>query len=234
MDTKGLVMQTYNLFTHETDLYELRPGWVIRLVPGEDPLMSRLRHPPAVMIAMVVAGTAMQMYSTYQQGKQAEEIAEKNALILQNKAKQEEARGDQAAQLAQDKAALKQKQAKAFAAEQRKDLAANNIKLGIGIDTVIQADTEEKAAKEVGYIMDEGYNQKRALYMEAQSSRMEADITEEDGRNKRRNSYWQMGIQGATGIASIASMGGGGGGMMMQDPNAMNSTNARNFNNLNT
>jgi hypothetical protein len=202
----------HNVNDIHSEFYELKPGWFIRLVPGENPLMSRYRHGPAVFAAMVVAGTAMQVYSTYQQGKQQEEIAEKNALILKNKAKQEEARGDQAARLAQDKAALKQKQAKAFAAEQQVGLAARNIKLGVGISEVIKADTEEKAAKEVGYMMDEGYNQKRALYMEAQSSRMEAEIWEEDGRNKRRNSYWQMGIQAATGIATLANMGNTGGG----------------------
>jgi len=228
-------MHTYDLFANEQDLYEMKPGWVIRLDPGENPLMSGHRHMPWVYVAMVVAGTAMQMYSTYQQGKQAEEIAEKNAAILKNQAMQEEARGEQAAQLAQDKAALKQKQARAFSAEQQKDLAAGNIKLGVGISNVIKADTREKAAKEIGYIMDEGYNQKRALYENAKTSRMRADIVEEDGANKRRNSWWKMGGQGMQGISSIAFMGsqagwfggGGGGGTGLS---SLNSTNANSYN----
>jgi hypothetical protein len=197
----------YDLFTNETDLYEMRPGWVVRLVPGENPLMSRYRHPPAVMIAMVVAGTAVQMYSQYQQGKQAEEIAEKNAAMMRNQAMQQEDRGDQEAQMAQDRAALKAKQAKAFGEEQQQELATGNIRLGVGLSTVIEADTEEKAAQEVGFIMDEGYNRRRALYGEAQASRMKADIFEQQGENARTNSYWSMGATALKGLGSLAFMG---------------------------
>ena len=227
MATKGIAMQRYDLFSNETDLYEMKPGWVIRLVPGENPLMSRYRHGPAIMIGMMIVGTGMQMYSQYQQGKQAQEIAEKNAQMMKNKALQEKARGDQAAQLAQDKATLKQKQANIFEAEQQKDLAAGNIKLGVGISNVIKADTREKAAKEVGYIMDEGYNQKRALYEESRTSLMQADIFKEEGANARRNNYWSMATTGLGAASSMAFMGsdmgwfgGGGGSTMPGGPNS--------------
>ena len=79
------------------DLYELKPGWWIRLVPGEDPLMSRYRHGPSLFITMMVAGTALQMYSQYEQGKQGAEIAEANEEIMKRQAAQARERGDEAA-----------------------------------------------------------------------------------------------------------------------------------------
>ena len=207
MATKGIAMRKYDLLSNMDDLYELRPGWVIRLVPGEDPMMSHYRHPPVVMIAMMVAGTALQMYSQYQQGKQAEEIAEKNAAIMQQQAENNEARGDEAALQAQNAAALKKRQALTFAANQQKDMAAGNIRLGVGVSEVIQADTEEKAAAEIGYVMDDGYNKKRALYGEANTNRMQGDIFEAEGRNARRNSYWNMASIGLKGASSLGFMG---------------------------
>ena len=200
-------MLKYDLFTHTDDLYEIRPGWVIKLVPGEDPLMSGLRHPPAVMIAMMVAGTALQMYSQYEQGKQAAEIAEKNEAIMKLQATQAEERGDEAAKQAEGQAALKKRQALTFGAEQQKDLAAGNIKLGVGVSEVIKADTEEKAATEIGYIMDEGYNKKRALYGEAQTHRMQGDIYEQQAEKAKRDSYWNMASIGLSGAMSLGFMG---------------------------
>ena len=126
---------------------------------------------------------------------------------MQNQAEQAEARGDEAAQQAQGQAALKKRQAIIFGANQQKDLAAGNIKLGVGVSKVIEADTEEKAATEIGYIMDEGYNKKRALYGEAQTHRMQGDIYEQQAEKAKRDSYWNMASIGLSGAMSLGFMG---------------------------
>jgi hypothetical protein len=176
------------------------------------------RHDP-VTIGMVAmgAGTAISAIGTLKQGKMAAEIGKQREQVDRMK-------GDQAWENSRVKAEILAEKRDRLIASQKNQAAAGGIRINQGVPLVIEEETERIIGQDITSILNQGRQQKTALY---HSGAMEAAV----GRNARTQSRWSAVGTGLQGAGSMAWMGysggmfGGGGGNSLSQYNQMHQYN---------
>lgn len=171
-----------------------------------------------VALAAAAAGTAVSISQTLEQGKDAETIAKRRAEIDIANAEAAEQAG-----VAQAEAVRKQAVAAAeikaerrirLIAEQHGARAAGNIRLGVGADLVIAAETREIISKDIGVILERARTESEFLRARGATQgrflRSRADIERALGKAARRKSKLDA-LSRGLGFGSIAFAGLGSG-----------------------
>lgn len=164
----------------------------------------RRRYDPITLATIAVgAGTGLQVAGTLKAGEQAEEIAEARAKIdIQNAEAVREA--------AVEKAKIKAEKGRRVIATQKSQAAAGGIRINVGSPLVIEAETRDIIARDVGFILEAGRE-------EEQFFRTRADIELATGKAAKRKSRFDAISQGLLGFGSLAfrgfTPGGGIGGV---------------------
>ena len=190
-------MRKFTDFCNHNNLYELKPGWVIRKPPWFTYLdMARWRFDPMAMaMTAMVAGTTMGMTGTLKAGKQAEQIAGQRAAIdIKN--------AEAARRASVEKVRIRKEQGRKLIERQKSLTAAAGIRLDIGSPLLIETQTEADVAKDIGFILERGRE-------EAGFYRSRAGLEIATGKMKRRRSKWEAMSTGLKGFGSIAFLGTG-------------------------
>lgn len=151
------------------------------------------RYDPVTLTLLVVGGIGLQVASTIQQGKDAEKIAAARAQVDIDDAK---AVREQSI----EEARIKQKKGRRLLATQKSLAAAGGIRINVGSPLVIEAETKDNIARDVGFILERGRTGQRSLL---QSAAIEKAI----GKSKKRASVFDAIGQSLVGVGSIAFMG---------------------------
>jgi len=157
------------------------------------------RYDPISIGLMAVAafGVLKQMQGTRQAGKNAEEIAEQRAAVaLENDKAVREA--------AVEEARIKREKGIRLLKEQKGSAAAANILINKGAPLVIETETNDLLAKDIGFGLERG----RA---EADAFTHSAGIEIAAGKAAKKKSSFDAMSQGLIGFSSIAFMGIEGG-----------------------
>jgi hypothetical protein len=139
-------------------LIELKPGWFIRPMPGEkflDGMPLFWRHDPVSLSLIAVAATAttggISAYQSYQQGKDAEKLAEQRAQADMLAA-------EQAEEEAAEQARIEEEKGQKLLARQKVLFAASGVRSDVGAPIVIEAQTRRDIQIQKGFIMKRGNN----------------------------------------------------------------------------
>jgi hypothetical protein len=199
-------MKKYDLFCDQNNLYELRPGWVVR-VPCGFSFMDRVRYrfDPVIAGAILVGGgTLLQMKATAEAGKEAKKIANARAAVDLENAKT-------ARKASVEKAKIKTEQVKRLIETQKAVAAAAGIRINVGSPLVIQSETRANLAKDVGFVLERGRTE--TGFFESSAA-----IERDRGEAALKKSKWDAISQGLWGAGSIAFMGIKGGGFRGSKP----------------
>ena len=148
-------------------------------------------------VGTMVAGTAMSVVGSIQQGKQAEQIGKARADIDRQNAKF-------ALEAATEKARILGERGRRLGAANKAAQAAGGTMINAGTSLVIEAENEANIAKDVGFTMMQGEN----AYWSGMSS---AAIEEAQGKAMKKQSLWDAMATGMQGMGSIAFLGYQGG-----------------------
>jgi len=147
---------------------------------------------PAMMGTMAV-GTAMQVQATKQQGADTMKLAEQRAAI-------DMANADAAENSSVEEAKIKADQGRRLIETQKSNFAAANVRINVGDPLVIEKETQENIASDVGYILEGGRTQ-------ADAYRSSAALEIATGKAAKKNSKSTALIQGLSGFGTIGMMG---------------------------
>ena len=167
------------------------------------------RHDPTMMamvsMGAMATGTTVNVIGTLKQGKMAAKIGKQREQVDRMK-------GDQAWENSRVQSEILAEKRERLIASQKNQAAAGGIRINQGVPLVIEEETERIIGQDITSILNQGRQQKSALY---HSGAMEAAL----GRNARTQSRWNaagIGIQGATSLAwmgyDAGFWGSGGGG----------------------
>jgi len=144
------------------------------------------------LIALKAGGIALQASTTLKEGKKAEEISKARADIdFQNAEAVREA--------SVEKARIQGERGRKLLEEQKGTAAAGNIRVNVGSPLVIETETRQAIAKDIGFILEQGRAESAGFLS---SGYLERQI----GKNKRKSSVFDAISIGIEGIGSIASM----------------------------
>ncbi len=192
-------MKKFTDFGNQNDLYELKPGWVVRIPPWFTQMdMAKWRFDPVTIgIVMLGVGTAIQMKGTLEQGKEAKKIANARAAVDIENAKA-------VRRTSVEEAKIKKARGRRLLATQKSVAAAAGVMINVGSPLVIAAETRDIIADDVGFILERG---------RAETGFFESSAAIETARGEAalRKSKWDAISQGLTGFGSIAFMGTQGG-----------------------
>ena len=138
------------------------------------------RYDPVSITLIAVAATAggIAAYSSYQQGKEEEELAKQRAAIDQENALMAE-------QEAADQARIEEEKGQKLLSRQRVMWAASGVRSNVGAPLVVEAETMRDISVEKGFILKRGQNM-------ARNYRMQAAYEKAYGKSQKRQSNWAM------------------------------------------
>ncbi len=188
-------MKKFTDFCDQNDLYELKPGWVVRVPPWFTQMdMAKWRFDPfTIGIILMGVGTVVGMKATLEQGKEAKKIANARAAVDLENAKA-------VRRASVEEAKIKKVKGRRLLATQRSVAAASGVLINVGSPLVIAAETRDIIADDVGFILERG---------RAETGFFESSAAIETARGEAalRKSKWDAISQGLTGFGSIAFMG---------------------------
>lgn len=186
-------MKLYNAF----DLIELKKGWFVRPCETLFHSSSFNRYEPLIIAAMV-AGTGMKVMGNLQEGKAAQDIGNARAAVAMARAEAERKAATLKGQLVAERGRRTIEGVKG-------ELTSRNIKLGEGVDLVLEAQQNADLAKDIGSIFQEGED-KYNFY------RQSAAIEKAQGKALKKKSQWDAIASGIGGFTSLAGSAGEAGG----------------------
>ncbi len=149
-----------------------------------------------LLIASAI-GTGIQVAGQLKQGKQAEKLAEQKAAIeLQN--------ADAVRKAAVEETRIEQENLQRLLATQKSQAAAGGIRINVGSPLLIETETKNIAAKNMGFILERGL-------VEEMQFRDLAAISIAQGKQARKKSVFDALGTAITGFGSIAFLGIEGG-----------------------
>ncbi|MDD5006545.1 MAG: hypothetical protein PHS33_08630 [Candidatus Omnitrophica bacterium] len=136
------------------------------------------RYDPVSITLIAVAATAggIAAYSSYQQGKEEEELAKQRAAIDQENALMAE-------QEAADQARIEEEKGQKLLSRQKVMWAASGVRSNVGAPLVVEAETMRDISVEKGFILKRGQNI-------ARNYRMQAAYETAYGKSAKRQSRW--------------------------------------------
>jgi hypothetical protein len=151
-------------------------------------------HPTRRYAPLVIAGigVAMQAASTMEQGKEAEKITKRRAVI-------DERNAVAVRDATVDEAKIRQERGRRILATQKSQAAAGGIRIDVGSPLVIEAETRANITQDIEFTLERGRAQATAL-------RTGADIERELGKNIKRQAGFSAIGQSARGFGTIANM----------------------------
>ena len=159
--------------------------------------LATLATPETLALTATAVGVGAQISGTLQQGRQAEKIAEARAAIDLQKA-------DAIRKASVEEAKIKTERGKRLIELQKSQAAVGNIRINVGAPLVIEAETQDLIAQEIGFVLETG----RA---ESDFFRSSAALEIAQGKALKRRSKFDAIRRGLTGFGSIAFMGTQGG-----------------------
>lgn len=144
-------------------------------------------------MALMAGGTVMQMQATRQEGKDAQKIAEQRAAI-------DMANAEQTRKSSVVEAQIRGEKGRRFLAAQKSQIAAGNIRLNVGSPLVIEAETRQLIAQDIGYVLETGRTESDML-------RSSAALEIAQGKAIKRQKKASALAQGLQGFGSMATMG---------------------------
>ena len=157
------------------------------------------RFDPITLTIMAVGavGTAMQVKSTLQQGKDAEKTGKARAAIdIQN--------AEATRKASVEKARIQKERGRRLIEEQKSSAAAGGIRINVDSPLVIEAETQANITKDIGFGLETG----RA---ESDAFRASAALEIAQGKAARKQSKYKalsQGLMGVSGLVSGASSAG--------------------------
>ena len=148
---------------------------------------------PIIMAAVSAAGVAMQMQATQQAGRDAKKIARQRAAI--DMANAEQTRVSTVAE-----AKSRGEQGRRLLAMQKSQAAAGNIRINTGSPLVIETETQELIARDIGYVLETGR-------FESAMFESGAGLEMAQGRAIKKQSDASALAQGLQGYGSVAMTG---------------------------
>lgn len=141
-------------------------------------------------LAAIAAGTTAQIGSTLQQGREAEQIGKERAAIdIANAEATERATVEQAK--------MQGKRGRRLLATQKSQAAAGNVRINVGSPLVIEAETRDQIAENIGFTLEGGQ-------VESDFLRSSAALEIRTGKSLKRQSRFSALSQGLVGFSSIA------------------------------
>ena len=156
----------------------------------------RLRFDPVLTPLAVVAmgvGTTMQVAGTLKEGEQTNKLAKERAKI-------DIANAEATERAADEEARVKAERGRRLMATQQSQFAAGGVRLNVGAPLVIETETRQLIAKDVGYILERGRE-------EAGYYRSRAALEIATGKAAKKQSKYLALSQGLAGFGSMAMMG---------------------------
>lgn len=161
-------------------------------------LHPRMRFDPITLAIIAVGvGTAVKVSGTLAAGKQAEKIGKARAEIDRRNA-------EQVRKASVEKARVKGEKGRRLRATQKSLAAAGGIRINVGSPLVIETETKDIFAKDIGFILESG----RA---ESDFFRSRAALEIATGKAAKKKSRFDALSQGLLGVGKIASLGAGAG-----------------------
>ncbi len=153
----------------------------------------RYRFDPVITplaIGVVGVGTVQGIMNTRQEGKDAKKLADQRAAI-------DEANAEAARTASVEKAKITGERGQRLLATQKSEFAAGNVRINVGAPLVIETETRDVIARDVGFVLEFG----RA---ESDFLRSSAAIERATGKVAKRQSRFSAIAQGLEGFGSIA------------------------------
>ena len=147
----------------------------------------------SLALAVTAAGTVEQIRSTRQAGEDAQKLAEARAAIDIQTA-------EAARETSVEKAKIRTERGRRLIATQKALAAAGNIRINVGVPLVIEAETRDIIAQDVGFILQTGRE-------EAGFFRSRAALEIATGKRTKKRLRSRAISQGLLGFGSIAFMG---------------------------
>lgn len=161
----------------------------------------------ALLLATMAGGTTMNVMGQLQagkeaerQGKEAQQLANARAAMYEKDAKAERRRSVEEAKIEEEKG-------RRLLATQKSAAAAGGIMINTGSPLVIEAETIDQIAKDKGFILEEGRMKSESLYNQAAYERAYGSIMKEQGKRAKKQSLWKAIGTGVSGYGSMAYMG---------------------------
>jgi hypothetical protein len=159
--------------------------------------MDESDDPMTMAMVAMTAGTGMNVMGQMSYGSQMEDISNARAAV-------DIANSKAAKKTAIEEAKITAERGREFLASQKANFAASNVKINIGSPMVLEAENEMNIRKDVGYIIERGWNQ-------ASQYRQSAVMEKAYGAAEKRKSRWSALGSGLQGFGSLAYMGVQGG-----------------------
>ncbi len=141
-------------------------------------------------IGAMAVGTVQGIQATRQEGKDVEELAQQRAAI-------DIANAEATRRATVEKAKLKGERGRRFLATQVSQAAAGNIRINVGAPLVIEKETREFIAKDIGFVLETGREEEEFL-------RSRAGLEIATGKAIKRKKKVSALAQGLAGFGSIA------------------------------
>jgi hypothetical protein len=150
---------------------------------------TRRFDPATLAIAALAAGTVTQMQATRQEGRDAERIAERRAAV-------DIASAEATRRSSVEEAKLRGERGRKLIEKQKSQAAAGNIRINVGAPLVIEEETQEDIATDIGFALERGRTES-ALF------RSSAGLEIETGKSIKRQKKSSALAQGLAGAANI-------------------------------
>lgn len=145
-------------------------------------------------LAALASGTAISAQATLQEGREAEQIAEERAAI-------DIADAEATERATVERANIQGERGRRLLATQKSQAAAGNVRINVGAPLVIEAETRDILAKDIGFILEGGR-------VESDFLRSRAALEIKTGKSLKRRSKFTALSQGLSGFGSIALVSG--------------------------
>ena len=141
-------------------------------------------------LAALAAGTAVSAQATLQQGREAEQIGKERAAI-------DIANAEATEKATVERAKIQGERGRRLLATQKSQAAAGNVRINVGAPLVIEAETRDQIAENVGFTLEGGR-------VESDFLRSSAALEIKKGKSLKRRSRFSALSQGLVGFSSIA------------------------------
>jgi hypothetical protein len=155
--------------------------------------LSAFRRYDPITLTLLITGTALKVSSTIQQGKDAQTIANQRAAV-------DEQNAEAVREASVEKAKIQGERRQRLIATQKATAAAGNIRINVGSPLVIETETRDSIAKDIGFSLKAGRVETESLL---QSSKLERAI----GESQKKQSVFNAASQVLLGAGSIALAG---------------------------
>lgn len=144
----------------------------------------------SLALAALASGTAIGVTGSLQEGREAEQIAKERAAI-------DIANAEATERATIKRANIQGEQGRRLLATQKSQAAAGNVRINVGAPLVIEAETRDILAENVGFTLEGGQ-------VEADFLRSSAALEIKTGKSLKRRSRFSALSQGLGGFGSIA------------------------------